>query len=144
MNTATGGRTTYANAGQHAAPGRRGGVGRRAWATAFTAHANYTWLLAEFADAYTSGTPPAVVPAGARLPGVPPQQAYGVLNWTPGGYFGFNAAAEVQYVGKIYANDRNTAFAPAYTIGNAASRLRAERGARQIHASMCASTTSPT
>ena len=27
-------------------------------------------------------------------------------------------AAEVQYVGKVYANDRNTAFAPAYTIGN--------------------------
>jgi iron complex outermembrane receptor protein len=26
---------------------------------------------------------------------------------------------EVQYVGRIYANDRNSAFAPAYTIGNA-------------------------
>jgi iron complex outermembrane recepter protein len=26
---------------------------------------------------------------------------------------------EVQYVGRIYTNDRNTAFAPAYTIGNA-------------------------
>ena len=83
-----------------------------------TAHVNYTWLLAQFADAYTSGTPPAVVPAGARLPGVPPQQAYGVLSWTPGGYFGFNASAEGQRVGKVYANDRNTAFAPAYTIGN--------------------------
>ena len=28
------------------------------------------------------------------------------------------SAAEVQHVGKVYANDRNTAFAPAYTIGN--------------------------
>ena len=31
VNTATGGRTTYANAGTHAAPWRRGGVGRRPW-----------------------------------------------------------------------------------------------------------------
>jgi len=117
VNTATGGRTTYANAGRT----RRHGV-EAEWdaelGSGFTAHANYTWLLAEFADAYTSGTPPAVVPAGSRLPGVPPQQAYGVLNWMPGGYYGFNVSGEVQYVGKVYANDRNTAFAPAYTIGN--------------------------
>ena len=49
---------------------------------------------------------------------MPPQQFYGVLNWAPGGYLGFNVSGEVQYVGKIYANDRNTAFAPAYTVGN--------------------------
>ena len=34
VNTATGGRTTYANAGRTQPPGRRGGVGRRAWRTA--------------------------------------------------------------------------------------------------------------
>ena len=60
-----------------------------------------------------------MIPAGAKLPGVPPQQAYGVLTWTPGGFYGFSAAAEVQYVGRIYVNDTNTAFAPSYTIGNA-------------------------
>src|SRR6185436_5212103 len=118
VNTATGGRTTYANAGRT----RRRGV-EAEWdaelGSGFTAHANYTYLLAEFADAYTSGTPPAVVPAGSRLPGVPSQQAYGVLNWMRGGYYDFNVSGEVPYVSKIYANDRNTAFAPAYTIGNA-------------------------
>jgi iron complex outermembrane receptor protein len=118
VNTATGGRTTYANAGRT----RRRGV-EAEWdaelGSGFTAHANYTYLLAEFTDAYTSGTPPAIVPAGSRLPGVPPQQFYGVLNWMPGGDYGFNVSGEVQYVGKVYANDRNTAFAPAYTIGNA-------------------------
>jgi iron complex outermembrane receptor protein len=118
VNSATGGRTTYANAGKT----RRRGV-EAEWDAAlpggFTVHANYTYLLAEFADPYTSaGTPPVIVPAGSRLPGVPPQQFYGVLNWAPGGYLGFNASGEVQYVGKIYANDRNTAAAPAYTIGN--------------------------
>ncbi len=82
------------------------------------AHVNYTYLLADFAEPYTSGIPAVVTPAGFRLPGVPPQQAFGVLTWTPGGYYGFSAAAEVQYVGRIYVNDTNTAFAPAYTIGN--------------------------
>ena len=118
VNTATGGRTTYANAGRT----QRRGV-EAEWDAdlghGVTAHVNYTWLLAQFADPYTSAaTPPVVVPAGSKLPGVPSHQAYGVLNWTPGGYFGFNASAEGQRVGKVYANDRNTAFAPQYTIGN--------------------------
>jgi len=116
-NTATGGRTTYRNADQT----RRRGV-EAEWdgnlGHGVTAHANYTWLLAEFADPYVSGLPPVITPAGARLPGVPPQQFYGEVVWTPGGYFGFSAAGEVEYVGRIYANDLNTAFAPAYTLGN--------------------------
>ena len=91
-------------------------------------------LLARVRRRFTSGhCRRSRCPPGSRLPGVPPQQAYGELTWTPGGYYGFNAAVEVQYVGSIYVNDRNTAFAPAYTIGNAARRLRAERGARQVH-----------
>jgi len=117
INTATGGRTTFRNASK---TNRRGfeaewdaDLGR-----GFVAHANYTYLLAEFADPYVTGIPPVVTPAGARLPGVPPQQAFGVLEWTPGGYYGFSAAGEVQYVGRIYVNDTNAAFAPAYTIGN--------------------------
>ena len=116
IDTATGGRTTYRNASNT----RRRGF-EAEWdgdlGNGFTAHVNYSWLKAEFEEGF--GLPPVAVPAGARLPGVPPQQAYGVLNWTPGGFFGFNAAVEVQYVGRIYTNDRNTAFAPAYTIGNA-------------------------
>jgi iron complex outermembrane receptor protein len=116
-NTATGGRTTYRNADQT----RRRGV-EAEWdgnlGHGVTAHANYTWLLAEFADPYVSGLPPVVTPAGARLPGVPPQQFYGEVVWTPGGYFGFSLAGEVEYVGRIYANDVNSAFAPAYTLGN--------------------------
>ena len=41
-----------------------------------------------------------------------------MLTGTPGGFYGFSAAAEVQYVGRIYVNDTNTQFAPAYTVGN--------------------------
>jgi iron complex outermembrane receptor protein len=117
INTATGGRTTFRNASKT----RRRGF-EAEWDAdlghGIAAHLNYTYILAEFAEPYTSGIPPVVTPAGSRLPGVPPQQVFGVLGWTPGGYYGFSAAAEVQYVGRIYVNDINTAFAPAYTLGN--------------------------
>jgi iron complex outermembrane recepter protein len=117
VDTATGGRTTYRNASK---TNRRGfeaewdaDLGR-----GITAHVNYTYLLAEFAEPFASGLPPVVTPSGTRLPGVPPQQVFGTLEWTPGGFAGFSVAGEVQYVGRLYVNDQNTAFAPAYTIGN--------------------------
>ena len=117
VNASTGGRTTFRNASKT----RRRGF-EAEWdadlGLGIAVHVNYTYLLAEFADAYVSGIPPIVTPAGSRLPGVPPQQAFAVLGWTPGGYFGFSAAAEAQYVGRIYVNDVNSAFAPAYTVGN--------------------------
>jgi iron complex outermembrane receptor protein len=118
VDAATGGRTTYRNASSTT----RRGV-ELAWDAdlpyGLAVHANYAYLRATFDDAFFTGLPPVQVPAGARLPGVPPQQAYGVITWTPGGFYGFSAAAEVQYVGRIYVNDVNTQFAPAYTVGNA-------------------------
>ncbi|MEO8751594.1 MAG: TonB-dependent receptor, partial [Casimicrobiaceae bacterium] len=117
VDAATGGRTTYRNASNT----RRRGF-EAEWdanlGAGVTAHVNYTWLDAEFAEAFASGLPPVAVPAGSRLPGVPPQQAFGVVTWVPGGFAGFSAGAELQYVGRVYANDRNTAYAPAYTLGN--------------------------
>lgn len=118
VDAATGGRNTFKNAGKT----RRHGA-ELVWdgdfGQGFKAHANYTYIKAEFADPFTSGAPPVATPAGAKLPGVPAQQAYGELVWTPGGYGGFNTALEVQYVGKLYVNDRNTDAAPAYTVGSA-------------------------
>lgn len=117
VDTATGGRTTYRNAGKTRRRGAEfvwdGDLGR-----GLAVHVNYTWLQAQFVDAFVSGLPPVAVPAGARLPGVPAQQAYGELVWTPAWGRGFSAGAEVQYVGRVYVNDRNAQFAPAYTIGN--------------------------
>lgn len=116
-NSATGGRTTFKNAGKT----RRDGAevtwdGDLPWN--LRAHVALTWLRAVFGDGFTTGSPPQQVAAGARLPGVPSKQAYGELAWAPGGYGGLNAAVEVQYVDKLYVNDRNTDAAPAYTIAN--------------------------
>jgi iron complex outermembrane receptor protein len=116
-NTAIGGRTTYKNVGKT----RRNGA-EALWdgelPGGLHGHVALTWLNARFAEAFASGTPPQLVPSGNRLPGVPPAQAYGELTWVPGGYGGFNTAVEVQYVGKVYVNDRNTDAAPAYTVTN--------------------------
>jgi len=127
VDTATGGRTTYRNAGKT----KRRGV-EALWEADLGAgvvvHANYTYLQAEFAEDFVAGLPPVVVRAGSRLPGLPAHQAYGIVTWTPGGMHGFNAAVEIQHVGKLYANDRNTAFAPAYTVGSIRAGLAQSTG----------------
>lgn len=117
VNTAVGGRTTYKNA----AKTRRRGV-EAAWegklGAGFAAYAACTYLSAKFAADATTGVPPLIVRAGARLPGVPAASAYGELTWSYPAAAGLNAALEVQYAGKVYVNDRNSDAAPAYTIGN--------------------------
>jgi len=131
VDTATGGRTTYRNAGKT----KRRGV-EALWeadlGAGFVVHANYTYLQAEFAEDFGAGLPPVIVRAGSRLPGVPAQQAYGIVTWTPGGMHGFNAAVEIQHVGKLYANDRNTAFAPAHTIGSVRAGFAQSSGRFEI------------
>jgi iron complex outermembrane receptor protein len=116
VDAATGGRTTYKNAG---ATRRRGA--EALWDGKFAygvqAQVALTWLRAEFVDAFTTGG--AVVPAGARLPAVPSKQAYGELAWVPGGWYGLDTALEVQYVDKLYVNERNSDAAPAWTVLNA-------------------------
>ena len=132
VNTATGGRTTFRNASKTK---RRGfeAVWNGDLGAGVTAHFNYSYLQATFVDAFLTGAPPALVPAGSRLPGVPAQQAFGTVVWTPGGYYGLSAAAEMQYVGRVYANDRNTASAPAYAIGNV--RVSFEQSAGRVRLS---------
>ena len=41
------------------------------------------------------------------------------IAWVPGGWYGLDTAVEVQYVDKLYVNDRNTDAAPAWTVVNA-------------------------
>jgi iron complex outermembrane receptor protein len=128
VDQASGGRTTYKNAGRT----RRRGVEAQ-WdgdlPLGLHGHAAYTYLRAEFADAFDSGSPPQPVASGARLPGVPSQQAYAELAWRPRGARGFDAAVEVQYVDKLYVNERNSDAAPAYAVANARIGFTQRRGA---------------
>jgi len=117
VDNATGGRTTFRNAGRTTRHGLElvwdGTLG-----AGFEVHANYSWVKATFNDSVATAMSASDVPTGARLPGVPAHQSYGELDWSPGGHHGLTLAAEVQHVGRVYANDRNTASAAPYTIGN--------------------------
>jgi len=127
VDTATGGRTTFKNA---SATRRRGA--EAAWDGLYDhgirAHVALTWLRAEFANEFTTGSPPTIVASGSRLPAVPSKQAYGELAWAPADSV-LSAALEVQYVDKLYVNDRNSDAAPAYTVMNARVGLSETTGA---------------
>ena len=133
INAATGGRTTFRNAGKT----KRRGI-ELAWDGDLThgvfAHVAYTWLDAEFASDFTSGSPPVAVAAGTKLPGVPEHTAYGEVSWTPPGVPWFSTALEVQYVDKIYVNDRNSDFAPAYTVVNLRAGIEQRWGNARLRA----------
>ena len=127
IDAATGGRTTYTNV----AKTRRRGV-EAEWdanlGNGFTAYASYTYLLAEFAAAATTGSPPQLIPAGARLPGIPASSAYAELAWSRPDWYGFSAALEGQYANKVYVNDRNTDYAPAYAVANVRAGFQQRAG----------------
>jgi iron complex outermembrane receptor protein len=116
VDRSSGGRTVFKNA----AKTRREGL-ELAWngrfANGFEAALAYTWLNARFEQPFTSGTPLSIVPVGNRIPGVPPQRLFGKLIWrhAPAG---FHVGAEVLHNGKVYADEANSEFAPAYTVWN--------------------------
>jgi iron complex outermembrane receptor protein len=116
VDAATGGRTTYKNAGGT----RRDGVELAwdaDWGRGLRSIVALTWLDATYTDSFTSGAG-APVPEGNRIPGIARQNAYGELSWTHAPT-GLLLALDVRYTGKVYVNDRNTDAAPAYTVANA-------------------------
>ena len=128
VDAATGGRTTYKNAGKT----RRRGIEAQ-WEGALggglTGYAAYTYLSARFAEDTTTGTPPLLVPAGSRLPAVPEASAYAELAWTRADWAGFSVALEAQYAAKLYVNERNTDAAPAYAVANVRAGFEQRAGA---------------
>ena len=127
IDTATGGRTTYKNASKT----RRHGV-EAEWEAllgyGFSAYASATYLAARFAADTTTGTPPQLVPAGSKLPGVPRASAYGELVWARAEWYGFSAALELQYADKVYVNDLNADAAPRYTVANVRAGVEQHAG----------------
>jgi iron complex outermembrane receptor protein len=117
VDTNLGGRSTFKNASET----RREGF-ELAWEGRFLngleAALAYTWLDARYTRSFTAGTVgggSVTVPAGNRLPGVPPQSLYGELVWrhVPSG---FHAAMDARHSGQVFVNDGNTEFAGAYTV----------------------------
>ena len=144
IDTATGGRTTYKNASETERKRRRGGVAGRSRLRVRAATRRTPTCPRNSPSRPRRALPPQIVPAGARLPGVPRKQRVrravagrirrlGVLTPRP----------RSQYAGEVYVNDRNTDFAPPWTIANVRVGFEQRLGS-WISASSPGSTTSPT
>ena len=107
---ASGGRTTFRNAGRTQRRGLE--LGAESLATGpFEARGAYTLLDAEFREDFGTAA------AGKKLPGVPETQLYGEFAWRHAAS-GFRAALEVLHRSKVAVNDINSEYAGAFTIAN--------------------------
>jgi iron complex outermembrane receptor protein len=127
VDTSSGGRNTFKNAARTERRGvELGWQGR--W-RGFEAALAYTHLDAQFAQPFTSGTPPSVIPAGRRLPGVPATTLYSEVLWRHAPT-GFHTALEARYNGRVYVDDANSESANPYVIANA--RVGFEQRTKQM------------
>jgi iron complex outermembrane receptor protein len=112
-----GGRSTYRNVGRSRRQGAElsldGELG-----DGWRLRLGMTWLQARFRSGFLAcaGTPCLVpelpVPAGTRIPGVPDR--YGSLRLERGGALGWRGGLEIDGVGAVPVDDRNSAAAPGY------------------------------
>ncbi|MGH8845542.1 MAG: TonB-dependent receptor domain-containing protein, partial [Advenella sp.] len=113
---ASGGRTTYQNAGRTL----RDGV-ELAWEARFyrdlRAQLAYTYLHARYRDSCCSGPCSGSnpeVPAGNLIPGIARNTATASLAWEP--EQGWSGGVDVDYLGKVYVNDQNSESAPSAVV----------------------------
>lgn len=115
-----GGRSTYRNVGRARRQGVEGELGIP-FAAQWNLQLAYTWLRAEFRDAFLicnrSGctVPDTPVAAGSRIPGVPKQQLFARLQWQGQAW---SAAVEGNGVGDVAVNDIASQSAPGYFLLN--------------------------
>jgi iron complex outermembrane recepter protein len=118
--TATGGRSTYENAGRVRRQGlelEAGGrlAGRWFWQLAYT-NLDATYREAYQTCASTHCPPYTSIPAGNHLPGIPGSVLHAMLHWRDSSQPGWNTAIEASYVATVQANDANTAPIPEYAL----------------------------
>ena len=116
----SGGRSVYENIGATERRGAELGATLPLPAN-FTLRLAYTYIKAVVDDAYPgcAGTPctSVVIPAGNVLPAVAQNQGYAGLTWNYPA-LGFKAVAETLVRSRIYADDRNTAYAGGFWTEN--------------------------
>ncbi|MCL1633972.1 TonB-dependent receptor [Luteimonas sp. SX5] len=122
-----GGRSTFANA----ARSRRQGAELSwsgAWSPRWRYGLAYTWLDARYRDAFAvcgaapCATPDSMVAAGNRIPGLPRHNGWAELRWLAADDYDF--AIEARGIGRVYADDANTAPAPGYVSFDLSAQRR--------------------
>lgn len=111
----TGGRSTFRNAGRT----KRDGF-ELAWRHESASHWRtelaYTWLDARYRDGFCAAPPCGAGEeiVGNRLPGIARQALFASVAWVPPE--GWRAGAQVHALGRVEANDANTAAAPGHAV----------------------------
>jgi iron complex outermembrane receptor protein len=107
----TGGRSVYRNVGRTE---RHGAEASAQWRISpqWQAYTALTWTSAHYQDASAVGSN--VITPGHSLPGVPVRQVYAELGWRPTA--AWQTALEVHHTGHLWADDANSAQAPASTL----------------------------
>ncbi len=112
VDTSSGGRTTYRNAGRTRRSGLEA-VLQTSWGNGLQLMAAYTYLSARYRDSISASP----ILADNFIPGIPRRSAYVEGSWrhAPSG---FMTALELRNVGKVWINDANSDAAGAYTVVN--------------------------
>lgn len=113
---ASGGRTTYQNAGRTLRDGIELSWDARLYRN-LRAQLSYTYLHARYRDSFCSGSCSGSnpqVPAGNLIPGIARNTATASLAWEP--EQGWNGGVDVDYLGKVYVNDQNSESAPSAVV----------------------------
>lgn len=132
VQTNTGGRTTYQNAGRTRRQGVEASVSGPLGA-GFAVYGAATLLDAVYRDAYLTckaapcATPTTAISAGHKLPGIPRRSLYAELQWRQPAW-GFETALELRHVASVFVDDRNSEAAPAYTVANLRMTWQQQRG----------------
>ena len=117
VDTASGGRTTFKNAGRT----ERRGVELSAETLLpgpWDVQLAYTVLDAEFAESFVTGT--TTIAAGNHLPGVPKTQTFAQVRYRQPSWF---ALLEFTQRAEVPVNDANTEYAPSFRVYNVAAGL---------------------
>lgn len=135
VQTNTGGRSTFQNAGRT----RRRGLelsGDLQWGRLNISSA-LTLLNATYAsgfltcDASPCAAPAVSIPAGNRIPGIARRQAHVRLAWEPG-WARSTFTLDLHHSAAVPVNDRNSDYAPAYTVANLGVRFQQDSGPWQL------------
>ncbi|MDT4873317.1 TonB-siderophor: TonB-dependent siderophore receptor [compost metagenome] len=114
MAEATGGRTSFQNAGRTLRRGFELGI-EAEFDEQWSASLAYTRLSATYDSSFESGGE--TIDEGNHLPGIPASSLYGELVWRP--LQGISMGWEGQYRSKVYVDDSNEAKpAPSYGVFN--------------------------
>ncbi|CAG8865595.1 Vitamin B12 transporter BtuB [Pseudomonas fluorescens] len=127
--SATGGRTSYRNAGRTLRRGLEASL-QSDLSAQWQATLVYTRTDARYADDFAQGTQ--TIDSGSHLPGVPLNNLYGELVWKPATFV--SMGLEGQYRSKVYVEDSNSAKpAPAYAVFNWRARFEQHAGPWTFH-----------